>query len=98
MKRLFMVCAVAAVLTGCNQNQGSSNDNSTGRGVGSAGDTGSNGKVYDRGGPPDSDHPGSQKIGSGRIDRGGGQTAGGAIDNSVPANTSPTGTVQKAQP
>lgn len=82
------------ILVGCGRNgSGGGGDQpegtGTGRSDGRHGDVGGNGKVYDRGGPPGSPNPSSQQPGSGRIDQGGGKTAGGPIDNSVPTTNSP---------
>jgi hypothetical protein len=75
-------------LTACNKDNqgGADNPPVTGRGNGQDGNTGGNGKVYDRGGPPDSANPSMQKPGSGRVDQGGGTTGGGKIDNSISTN------------
>ncbi len=96
MKTLALLMT-AVLLIACrrqNDNGGTGSGDNTpaiGRGAGTGGDTGGNGKVYDRGGPPSSGNPSSQKQGSGRIDTGGGATAGGAINNSVPTNIDPQG-------
>ncbi|HLH56130.1 MAG TPA: hypothetical protein VKY92_21190 [Verrucomicrobiae bacterium] len=67
------------VIAGCNRDngRGGSTDNNstvTGRGTGEHGDSGGNGKPYDRGGPPNISR--SETPGSGRIDQGGGPTTG----------------------
>ena len=81
-------------MVGCSRNDsGGGGDQpegtSTGRGDARHSDVGGNGKVYERGGAPDSANPSSQQPGSGRVDQGGGKTAGGPIDNSVPSTNSP---------
>lgn len=95
MKAALVTFAAAALLAACNKSEsqgGSEQPPVTGRGSGEQGDTGGNGKVYDRGGPPGSANPSRQKPGSGRIDQGGGATSGGPIDNSVPTNSSGSAT------
>jgi hypothetical protein len=75
---------------GCNRQSGqggSQGDNPpvTGRGSGEHGDSGGNGKVYDRGGPPNIVN--SHDPGTGRVDKGGGPTTGLPPSSSTATNS-----------
>ena len=91
--RAAIILLLAAVAVGCDRREGGAGDQDkapvTGRGTGQKGDPGGKGRVYERGGPPESSNPTSQQPGSGRVDEGGGKTSAGPIDNSVPDTNSP---------
>ncbi len=92
MKIHFILLTAAALFVGCNRDDAhggagaSAGPPVTGRGTGH-GDVGGNGKVYDRGEPTNDPNAESYKPGSGRLDQGGGATAGGAVRNSWGTNS-----------